>query len=58
MPYTSIGTHQKKEYTFNRSKKSSSEIIGSTRKKDFVAAWDLVYREILAIINFKKRIFF
>lgn len=49
--FSSVGTDQALEQTINRSKKSSSGIIGSTRKKQFVAAWDLVYHEILAITN-------
>jgi len=39
------------EQTINRSQKSASGIIGNTRKKKFVAMWELVYHEMLAVSN-------
>ena len=39
------------EQTINHSQKSTAGIIGSTRKKDFVAKWELLYHEMLATSN-------
>ena len=39
------------EQTINRSLKSASGIIGNTRKKKFVAVWEIIYHEMLAISN-------
>ena len=39
------------EQTINRSQKSSSGIIGSTHKKLYVAEWELIYHEMLAVSN-------
>ena len=56
VPFTSVGTDQALEQAINRSKKSSSGIIGSTKKKEYVAAWDLTYHECLAIQNLYRKI--
>ena len=44
------------EQTINKSQKSSSGIIGNTRKKHFVAMWNLIYHEILAISNLHREL--
>ena len=35
----------------NRSQKSASGIIGNTRTKKFLAMWEIIYHEMLAISN-------
>ena len=39
------------EQTINRSKKGTSGIIDITKKKKYVAMWDTIYHEMLAISN-------
>ena len=39
------------EQTISRWQKSASGIIGNTRKKKFVAMWEIIYHEMLAISN-------
>ena len=42
------------EQTINRSQKSTAGIIGNTRKKQFVAQWEIIYHEMLAVSNLHK----
>lgn len=56
VPFTSVATDQALEQTINRAQKSSSGIIGSTKKKQFVAAWELIFHEMLAINNLLEEI--
>ena len=49
--FNAVGADMALEQTINRSQKSASGIIGSTRKKKFVAMWELIYHEMLAISN-------
>ena len=44
------------EQTINKSQKSSSGIIGSTNKKLFVAEWELIYHEMLAVSNVHREL--
>ena len=44
------------EQTINRAQKSASGIIGSSRKKQFVAKWELTYHEMLAITNLHREL--
>lgn len=53
-PFTSVGTDQRLEQTINKSQKSSGGIIGMTREKGYVAAWNMVYHEILAVNKFYR----
>lgn len=50
-PFTSIATDQALETTANRSKKNSSGIIGSTRRKEYVTRWELIHPEELQTFN-------
>jgi len=54
--FNSVGADMALEQTINRSQKSSSGIIGSTRKKTFVAMWELIYHEMLAISNLHREL--
>ena len=47
-----VAADQSLEQTINRSQKSSGGINGSTRKKDFVAEWEMIYHEIIAVSSF------
>ena len=37
--------------TINQLQKSAAGIIGNTRKKKFVAMWEIIYHEMLAVSN-------
>ena len=50
--FKDVAADQSLEQTINRSQKSSGGIIGSTRKKDFVAEWEMIYHEIIAVSSF------
>ena len=45
----------KLEQTIQRAQKSSSGIIGQTRRISYVSEWEVVYHEILAISNTFRR---
>ena len=47
--FTAVGVDMCLEQTINRSQKSSSGIIGASRRKTFVAEWELIYHELLAV---------
>ncbi|KAJ8039008.1 hypothetical protein HOLleu_16589 [Holothuria leucospilota] len=49
--FNAVGADMALEQTINRSQKSASGIIGNTMKKKFVAIWELIYHEMLAISN-------
>ena len=44
------------EQTINRSQKSASGIIGSTKKKEFDAQWEIMYHEMLAVVSIQRQI--
>ena len=56
VPFTSVATDQALEQTINRSSKSTAGVIGITKKKQSVAAWDLTFHEFLAVTNYVKEI--
>ena len=47
--FKTVAVGQSREQTINRSQKSSGGIIGSTRKKDFVAEWEMIYHDMIAV---------
>ena len=47
--FKAVAADQSLEQTFNLSQKSSGGIIGSTRKKAFVAEWEMIYHEMIAV---------
>ena len=49
--FNAVGADMALEQTINRSQKSASGIICNTRKKKFVAMWEIIYHEMLAISN-------
>ena len=46
-----MSSDMKLEQTIQRSKKSSSGIIGQTKHEKYITEWEIVYHEILAISN-------
>ena len=44
------------EQTINRSQKSSAGIIGSSKRKHFVAQWEMIYHEMLAVSNLHREV--
>ena len=49
--FNAVGADMALEQTIKRSQKSASRIIGNTRKKKFVAMWEIIYLEMPAISN-------
>ena len=49
-----VAADQSLEQTINQSQKRSGGIIGSTRKKKFVAEWEMIYHEMIAISNLHR----
>ena len=47
----SVGGHMCLEQTINRSQKIASVILGSTKRKQFVAQWEIIHHEMLAVVN-------
>lgn len=47
--FRAVGADMALEETINKTQKDISGIIGSSRKKQFVAMWELIYHEMLAI---------
>ena len=54
--FKAVAADQSLEQTINRSQKSSGGIIGSTRKKAFVAEWELIYHEMIAVSNLHREL--
>ena len=49
--FTAVGGDQKLKQTINLSSKRSDAVIGNSKKKHYVAQWDLIYHEILSVKN-------
>lgn len=54
--FKAVGADMCLEQTINRSQKGTSGIIGTTKRKHFVAAWELIYHEVLAVTNLFRKI--
>ena len=54
--FKAVAADQSLEQTINRSQKSSGGIIGCTRKKDFVAEWEMIYHEIIAVSSLHREL--
>lgn len=54
--FKAIGVDMCLEQTINKSQKSASGIIGATQKKKFIAEWELIYHEMLAVTNLTREI--
>ncbi|KAG1696934.1 Alpha-N-acetylgalactosaminidase [Nymphon striatum] len=54
--FKAVGADMALEQTINKSQKGASGIIGSTRKIEFVAMWELIYHEMLAISSLHREL--
>jgi hypothetical protein len=54
--FKAIGADMCLEQTISRAQKGHAGIIGSTRKKLFVAEWELIYHEMLAVSNLHREV--
>lgn len=54
--FTSVSPDQALEQTINRTSKSKAGVIGITKNKESVAAWNLTYHELLDISDLFKKL--
>ena len=54
--FKAVGADMALEQTINRSQKSTGGIIGSTRRKQYVARWELIHHEMIAITNLHREV--
>uniref|UniRef100_UPI00358E1FE5 inhibitor of nuclear factor kappa-B kinase subunit beta-like n=1 Tax=Myxine glutinosa TaxID=7769 RepID=UPI00358E1FE5 len=52
--FTAVGGDQKLEQTINLSSKCSDCVIGHAKQKEYVAQWDLIYHEMMAVKNLHR----
>ena len=52
--FNAVGGDQKLEQTINLSSKCCDGIIGHSRQKQYIAEWDLIYHEMMALKNFHR----
>ena len=52
----SVGGDTCLEQTINRSQKIAGGIICSTKRKQFVAQWEIIHHEMLAVVNFQSEV--
>ena len=54
--FRAVGADMCLEQTINRLQKSDAGIIGNSRKKQFVALWEIIYHEMLAVRNLHREL--
>ncbi|KAH3704725.1 hypothetical protein DPMN_079787 [Dreissena polymorpha] len=54
--FRAVVADQSLEQTINKSQKSSGGIIGSSRKKDFVSEWDMIYHEMISVSTLHREL--
>ncbi len=54
--FKAIPIDQSLEQTINKSKKSTGGIIGTTKRKNYVAQWELIYHEMLAVSQLHREV--
>lgn len=54
--FKAVGADMALEQTINKSQKSASGIIGRTKQKQYVARWELIYHEMLAVTNLYREL--
>ena len=52
--FTAVGGDQKLEQSINLSTKCSDGVIGHCKQKEYVAQWDLLYHEMIAVKNLHR----
>ena len=50
--FNAVGGDQKLEQSINLSSKCSDGVIGHPKQKQYIAQWDLIYQEMMAVQNF------
>ena len=53
--FTAVGGDQKLEQSINLSSKCSDGVIGHAKQKQYVAQWDLIYHEMMAVKNLHQQ---
>ena len=53
--FTAVGGDQKLEQSINLSSKCSDGVIGHAKQKQYVAQWDLIYHEMMAVKNLHRQ---
>ena len=54
--FSAVGADMCLEQTINRSQKNIGRAIGNTKRKQFVGKWEIVYHEMMEILNFQRQI--
>ena len=54
--FKAVPADQCLEQTINRSQKSNAGVIGTTKRKEFVAQWEIIYHETLDVVNLHREI--
>jgi hypothetical protein len=49
IPFSAVAADMCLEQTINRSSKTSGGIIGNTKRKEFVARWNIIHHELMAV---------
>ena len=49
--FNAVGGDQKLEQSINISSKCSDGVIGHAKQKQYLAQWDLIYHEVMAVQN-------
>ena len=52
--FSAVGGDQKLEQTINLSSKCSDSVIGHAKQKQYIAQWDLIYHEMMAVKNLHR----
>ena len=52
--FIAVGGDQKLEQTINLSTKSSDCVLGHAKQKQFIALWDMIYHEMMAVKNLHR----
>ena len=53
--FTAVGGDQKLEQSINLSSKCSDGVIGHAKQKQYIAQWDLIYHEMMAVKNLHRQ---
>ena len=52
--FSAVGGDQKSEQTINLSSKCSDGVIGHAKQKQYIAQWDVIYHEMMAVHNLHR----
>ena len=52
--FSAVGGDQKLEQTINLSSTCSDDVIGHAKQKQYIAQWDLIYHEMMAVKNLHR----